>query len=479
MSSVKGNIILNGINTVTGIIFPMITFPYAARILLPEGIGAVNFLSSIINYIVLLTSLGIPLYAVKEVAKYQHDKDQRDKNTIEILILSTILCLIGYIGVWLLAKYIPEIHQQSTLFFVLSLSIIFNTIGVTWFYQGIEDFKFITIRAIIIRTICALCLFLFVKNSGDLLTYGFITVGSTVGNNFINFIHLRSYINWKTIKFSELRVLRHIKPSLHIFILNIITSLYIHLNSVMIGFMQGDKEVGYFTAGTRITHIGLALITSIGTVLLPRGTNLLKKKDLVGFKSIISKSVRLTIALSLPMIMGLIILAIPVTLVFCGPDYIDSIPILYLNAPVILLIGLTNVMGIQILYPKNKINLVILSVTGGAIGNILLNIILIPSYGATGAAISTLFAELLVLLLQLFLGNRYYPFRWKEVFKSRYILSTIIMGIAILPIHYIVKDTILQLLIGIPLGALIYGVCLFLVKDDIMEDVLNVFKKRH
>lgn len=457
----------------------MITFPYAARVLLPEGIGTINFFSSIINYIVLLTNLGIPLYAVKEVAKFQNDKILRDKNTVEIIILSTILCLFGYIIVWVLAELVPDIHKQSTLFFVLSLTIIFNTIGVNWFYQGVEDFKFITIRSIVIRTIGALCLFLFVKTSSDLLIYGLITVGSTVGNNFINFIHLKKYIDWKVIKYHDLQILRHVNPAFHIFILNLITSLYIHLNSIMLGFMQGDEEVGYFTAGTRITHIGLALISSIGIVLLPRGTNLLQNGDLKGFESIISKSVRLTIALSFPMIMGLMILGTPVTLVFCGPNYADSIPILYLNAPVILFISLTNVMGIQVLYPKNKVNLVILSVTGGAIGNIILNIILIPAYGATGAAISTLFAEFSVLLFQIILGNSYYPFKWKAVFPSRYIIATIVMGIVILPIHYIVRDFILQLLIGIPFGVLIYGVCLLFFKDDIMGEIQKIFIKKH
>lgn len=475
MASVKGNIILNGINTVTGILFPMITFPYAARVLMPEGIGAVNFLSSIVNYIILLTSLGIPLYAVKEVAKYQHEKFQRDKTTIEIIILSSVLCYLGYIAVWLLAKYIPEIHQQSTLFFVLSLSILFNTIGVSWFYQGIEDFKFITIRALIIRTLSALCLFIFVKSLNDLLIYCLITVGSTVGNNVINFFHLRKHIKLESKILRNLEIVRHLKPALHIFILNLITSLYIHLNSIMLGFIQGDEQVGYFSAGTKITHIGLTLITSIGTVLLPRSANLIQNNDLAGFTSIIDKSARLTVAMSLPMILGLIMLATPITIVFCGSNYIDSIPVLYLNAPVILFIGLTNVMGIQVLYPKNKINLVIWSVSGGAISNIILNIVLIPNYGASGAAFSTLLAELVVLLIQVILGKNYYPFNWRSIFPIRYIVGAMIMGIFIFPIHYMIKNDIIQLLVCIPLGIITYGGYLILVKDDLSEDAIRFF----
>ena len=264
MSSIKSNILLNGINTITSLIFPVITFPYAARVLLPGGIGAINFLNSIIGYIVLLTSLGIPLYAVKEVAKYRDNKFERDKITVEIVVLSTAFCLLGYIAVWLLAKYVPQIHKQATLFYILSITILFTSIGVNWFYQGIEDFKFITIRAIVIRTFAAAALFIFVKSSSDLLIYGMIVVGSTVGNNFINFVHLRKHIDIEPIRIKELEIGRHIRPTLAIFVLNLIISLYIQLNSIMLGFISSDEQVGYFAAGTKITHIGLTLISSIG-----------------------------------------------------------------------------------------------------------------------------------------------------------------------------------------------------------------------
>ena len=197
MPSLKANIILNFINTVTGIIFPVITFPYAARVLMPEGIGVVNFLSSVVAYIVLLTSLGIPMYAVREVAKCRDDKAMRDQTTIEILSLSLVLCLFGYLIVWLLGVYVPQINKQLSLFYVLSLTVLFTSLGVNWFYQAIEDFKFITLRALVFRILAAAALFLFVKDKEDLLIYAFVVVGSTVGNNFINFIHLRKYLSFR------------------------------------------------------------------------------------------------------------------------------------------------------------------------------------------------------------------------------------------------------------------------------------------
>lgn len=478
MASVKGNIILNGINTVTGIIFPVITFPYAARVLLPEGIGAVNFLNSIISYIVLLTSIGIPLYAVKEVAKYRDDIEKRDRITVEIIILSTILCLIGYIAVWALAKFVPQIHEQSALFYILSLSIVFTSIGVNWFYQGIEDFKFITIRGIIIRTLSAISLFVFVKNSSDLLIYGLIVVGSTVGNNLLNFIHLHKFINLRLIKWNELNIVPHVKPSLQVFILNLIISLYIQLNSIMLGFMAGDEAVGFYSAGTKISHIGLNIITSISTVLLPHCAHLLKAGKMTEFKLIILKSLNVILALAIPMTIGLIILATPITVIFCGTEFMDSIPVLYLNAPVIIFISITNLMGMQILYPMDKIKVLIYSVTGGAVSNLLLNVVLIPKLGATGAAISTSIAELTVLVIQLSVNRKYFPFGIKEILNTKYLIGGIIMGIAVHISVIHINSLSIQLAVGLSVGIISYCIYLFLTRDPLLLELKSMVSSR-
>ena len=476
MSKIKENIVLNGINTVTGIVFPIITFPYAARVLMPDGIGAVNFLNSIISYIVLLTSLGIPMYAVKEVAKCRDNLAMRNRITIEIILLSSILCVAGYIAVWILARFVPEIHQQAALFYVLSLAIVFNAIGVNWFYQAIEDFKFITIRAIIIRSLAAVSLFLFVRNPSDLLIYGLITVGSTVGNNIINFAHLRKYIDLPSLTQSELKIWRHLTPAFQVFILNLIVSLYIQLNSIMLGFMSGDEAVGYFTAGTKISHIGLTMIGSIGTVLLPRCANLLKNGDMGAFSSVIHKSLRLTLGLSLPLTAGLIVLAAPVTYIFCGSDYTAAIPVLLLNAPVVVFISLTNVMGIQILYPMDKINLVIWSVSGGAVANLLLNVALIPLWGATGAAVSTLIAEFAVLVIQIVAGRRYYPFAVGDLFQWRYYAATAIMCMAVYAATIKTAENWLMLAIGIPVGICVYYTMLTLLHDPLIMELHTSIK---
>lgn len=481
MASVKSNILLNGLNTVTGIIFPIITFPYAARILLPEGIGIVNFQLAIINYIVLLTSLGIPLYGVKEIAKYQDDKTRRDKVTIELLVLSFLLCLFGYLIVWALAAFVPEIRQHTVLFWILSLTIAFNTLGVSWFYQGVEDFKFITIRAIAIRTLSAASLFIFVKNPSDLIIYGIITVCSTVGNNVINFVHLRKYLSVDRQMLRELRIGHHLRPALKIFVLNLIISLYVQLNSVMLGFMSSETAVGYFTAGNRIIMICLSLIGSITTVLLPRCSNLYEMGRIEEFSNIIKKTLRLVIALSLPLMAGMIVLANPLILLFCGEDFLPSVPIVYWDAALILFVSLTGVLGIQALYSMGKVDIVIWSVTTGAIINIILNIIFIPAYGATGAAMGTFAAELGVLIIQLLLGKKVFPFKYKEIKWQNYVFATTIMFVLLYLINNYIPyrlSAFPQFAIGVSIGVIVYAIILRWRKDELFHDVIKQLYRR-
>lgn len=478
MSSVKGNIILNALNTVTGIIFPVITFPYAARVLLPEGIGAINFLNSIINYIVLLTSLGIPMYAIKEVAKYKNDWKRRNKITVELLSFSLILCLLGYALVFFLAELVPQIHKQSSLFYILSLTIVFTSIGVNWFYQGIEDFKFITIRAIIVRSLAAAALFIFVKNSSDILIYGVIVVGSTVGNNFINFIHLRKFIDTSQIDFHNIEIARHIYPVLKIFALNVIISLYVHLNTVILGFLANEEVVGLYTGGIKITYVAQTIILSMGGVMIPRCSHLIKSGDLNSFKIVINKSLNLSLCLAYPLLIGALVLARPIILLFCGSDFFGSISVFRFDAPLILLSSLSNLIANQVLFTQEKINIIIKGVSIGAIFDIILNFMFIPHIGANGAAIAAVISEIGVLMMLFIFGKKYIPFSYKKIFNLRYIVSALIMGLIVGSCTFITNNISIQLAIGLTVGVTVYSIILYLLKDPIFIELSSLLKAK-
>ena len=477
MPSLKGNIILNYINTISGLIFPIVTFPYAARVLQPEGIGVVNFQNSIVSYIVLITSLGIPLYAVREIAKCRDNLEQRDRTTIEITLLSFLLCLLGYVAVWLLGEYVPRIHEEATLFYILSLTIIFTGIGVQWFYQGMEDFLFITVRGLVIRFLCAVCLFVFVREKSDLLIYGLIIVGSTVGNNLINFIHLRKYIQPSRIDWSKLNIMRHIKPAFRIFMLNVVISIYVQLNTIMIGFMTDDRTVGLFTSGTKITHILTVVITSLSAVMLPRCAHLIGEGKIEEFNGIIRKSYYLLMFSAIPLTAGLILLARPLILCFCGPEYIGSIPVVVYTAPTIIFIGMTQIIGIQILYPYGKEMLVIYSTLVAAVLNVALNLLLIPLFAEAGAAISTLIAEFSVLVVQVKLGKEYIPFRFVDRQVGFYLMASGIMSVGVL-LCMVIDNIWWQMLAATVVGAAIYTIVLYAKKDVVLQEVCHLVLRR-
>ena len=470
MSSLKVNIILNYINTISGLIFPIITFPYAARVLMPEGIGVVNFQNSIIGYIILFTSLGIPLYAVREIAKCRNDLELRDRTTIEILILSILLSLLGYVAVWLLGEFVPRIHEEATLFYILSLSIICVGIGAQWFYQGIEDFLYVTVRGLIVRSLCTIGLFVFVNDKDDLLIYGFYIIGGTVGNNVINFIHLRKYLKLTRIKWSQLNITHHIKPTLNIFLLNVVISIYIQLNTVMLGFMTDDRAVGLFTSGTKLTHLITVVLTSLGVAMLPRCSHLISERQFDDFNAIITKSYHLLMFSAIPLTLGTILLARPLVYCFCGGEFSGSVPVVLYTAPTIILIGMTQVIGIQILYPYGKENLVIVSTMVAAVVNVILNILLIPPFAELGAAISTLIAEFSVLVAQVKLGKKFIPFHFVDKQVGNYLIATAIMSFGILLCMQI-ENIWWQLLSAAAVGFFLYTIFLFVRRDVILYEI--------
>ena len=473
MSSLKNNVVLNYINTLASIVFPLITFPYAARILLPEGIGLFNFKNSIIGYITLLSSLGIPLYAVREVARVRDNVEERNRVTVEIALLSLILAAGGYVIVFAVGELVPQINAHLSLFYILSLSILFTALGVSWFYTAIEDFKFITVRGLIIRVLFVVALFLFVKSKEDLLIYGVVIVGSTVGNEFINFIHLRKFINIFKLNWSKVNIFRHLKPSFSIFVLNLSVSLYVQLNPVMLGFLSDNTQVGYYTAGSKLSNIILSVVTSMATVLIPHVSNMIQAHDTEKFKQLITKVYHYYMALALPFTAGLIVLSVPLTLVICGNSFYEASYVTAITAPVIVFISITNIIGLQVLYPYGKENYVTYSTIGGAVINLIVDIPLIWLWGSKGAAIATFCAELAVLLIQVRLGRRYIPFKYFDDSIKLYVLSSILMGVAVFLTSGLFNKPIIQLLIPTCVGIVVYFLILYYKKDDILFSVLR------
>lgn len=476
MSSIKRNFALNLVNTVSGLLFPLITFPYASRILLADGIGQVQFFQGIIGYISLCTSLGIPLYAIREIARVRDDKIQCSRTAIEILLLHSLLTLVGYIIVFVLITTVSKVQVDIPLFLLLSTNLFFTAIGALWFYQGIEDFKYITIRTLIVRAFSLIALFLFVKDKSDLFYYAAISVVAEVGGNVFNFFRLRKFVAYRYLNMQALHPMRHFKPALRIFLLSMVISIYVSLDTVMLGFLKNEVAVGYYAAATRITKSILGVVQSLGTVLLPRFSNLVSTNQMADFRNLSDKAINLILATSLPLTVGLIFMASPLIHLFCGENFEPSILTLQIMSPIILFIAMSGIIGMQVLYSLGKERLVIMATLGGAITNFSLNWALIPSYGQYGAGIATSIAEFVVTTLMIVLGWKYMPVRFFSKQNCTYYMATCSVTVLLLLLLLPDFGEVTYCFIGVVLSVILYITILSKRKDPLVyqfQDILN------
>lgn len=475
--SVKTNYILNLINVGTQMLFPLLTFPYVCRILLPAQIGQVNFYNSIIGYISLFTCLGIPMYAVREIARDRDDIVKMNRTAIEVLLLHTLLTLFGYVAVAILCLTVPQIKENVPLFLILSITLIFTVIGCDWFYNGIEDFKYITIRGIVVKSISVVLLFLFVKSKQDLLWYGVYCVVGSIGGNIFNFIRLRKYIHKENIIFTQLHIFRHLKPAIKVFSFNVVISVYLQLNPVLLGFMKDTIAVAYFTAATKLMMMVTKISSSLGTVLMPRASHLVSEGKKEEFEKLIQKSYDFTLALTIPLVIGLICMAPYIVRVFCGSQYEDAIITSQIIAPITLIVGLSNIMGMQVLYPIGKINVVVRCTIYGAITNVTLNLALIPFLSYNGTAIAYLGAEIATTLSMYIIAKNEMPIKFFKKSNIYYFIGGILMIVSILAVSMFIKaNNIFMLIFEAIAGFAIYSLFLIFIKDQFASAIIAKIK---
>ena len=475
--SVKVNYILNLINTGTQMLFPLITFPYICRVIEADGIGQINFFQSIISYISLFTCLGIPMYAIREIARDRSDVEQMNRTAMEILLLHSMLTLVGYAIVAILCLTVPQIQVNIPLFLILSLTIFFTAIGCEWFYQGIEDFKYITIRGLIIKTVSVVLLFIFVKSKTDLLYYGCYTVFGVLGGNIFNFFRLRKYIHRENIIFSELHIKRHIKPVLKVFSFSVVTSIYLQLNTVLLGFLKNALAVGYFAAATKVMQMLLTMSACLGSVMMPRASHLIAENKEDEFNRLIQKSYDFTLAIALPITIGLIFCAPSLITALCGVKFEHSILPSQIIAPIILMVAISNVFGIQVLFPKGKINIVTLCCGIGAVADLILNLCLIPFFSYIGTSIAYLGAEVATTVSMYFIGRKYIPIIYFKKSHFTYALGCIVMAFALYGLSLLQLPTLIILLLQGCCGVLAYFIILCICKDEMLVRILSKIKR--
>ena len=469
IKSVKFNVVMNTILTLSGFIFPLITFPYVSRILLPAGTGKVDFATSVISYFSLFATLGVPTYGIRACAKVRDNKEELSKVVQEILIINLILTVIVYVVYFGAVFTIDRLRNDKYLFLIMGISIVFNVISVEWLYKGLEQYSYITIRSIIFKFVALILMFLFVHKKQDYILYGAITIVASVGSGILNFINLRKYIYLHPIRPYDFK--RHFKPIIIFFAMSVATTIYTNLDKVMLGFMTTDAEVGYYGAAVKIKMILATIVTSLGPVLLPRATYYIENGKINKFIDVARKSIKFVWVLSIPVTVYFMIYARESIILLSGDAYVGSIIPMQIIMPTVVFIGLTNAIGIQVLVPLGKEKYVFYSEIVGAIVNLIINAIFIPAYGASGAAIGTVIAELSVLIIQLWTIKNSELRLFKKQFLWKTIVATIISALLSAFWKGLSDNLFIKLIISSCTFFVIYYLIMYFLKDTLVRDI--------
>lgn len=396
--SVRFNFIMNFILTASSIIFPLITFPYISRVLQAAGNGKIAFASSVLTYFTMFASLGIPTYGIRTCAKVREKKEKLSRTVQELLIINTVTMLLTYVVFMVLLQLIPEFAAEKELMWINSIGLVLNVFGVSWLYSALEQYAYITICSLVFKVLSIIMMFVWVKNPDDYVKYGAITIFAASGSYVMNFINLHKYVSLRKTGTYNFR--QHLKPVCIFFATSAAISVYTNLDVVMLRFMKDDAEVGYYNASIKVKTILVSLITSLGTVLLPRLSFYVHIKDRDAFWSTIVKAFNFVLVLASSVTVYFMLFAKETILVLSGNGYEPAVVPMFLLMPTVLFIGLSNITGIQVLTPLNKEKKVLISIIYGAVLDFVFNLILIPGYGASGAAFATLLAEAVVLVVQ-------------------------------------------------------------------------------
>lgn len=469
--SLKVNFIMNAILTMSSFIFPLITFPYVSRVLLPVGTGKVFFATSLISYFCMLAQLGIPTYGIRACANVRDDREKLTRTAHELLAINLIMNVVSYSLLILGLIFVPRLREDRTLYVVVSLTIILTSIGMEWLYKALEQYTYIAIRSLIFKFIALIAMFLLIHKQSDYVIYGGITIFAASASNILNFINAHKYIDLKPVGHYDFK--KHLKPVGIFFAMACATTIYTHLDTVMLGFMVTDEDVGYYNAAVRIKTILVSIVTSLGTVLLPRASYFIVHNMMDEFRRISKKALNFVFLLATPMMLYFMFFAKEGINLLSGSAYAGSVLSMQIIMPTLLLIGITNILGIQMLVPMGKENVVLYSEIAGAVVDIILNVILIPQYRSAGAAMGTLAAEFVVFIVQFYGIKKEVADAFESIRYGKLVAALMLACAASVWVKFLDLGSFLTLVISACLFFGVYGLFLLLTQEPLVVEIFN------
>lgn len=402
--SIKVNLVMNMIVTILNVIFPLITFPYVSRVLGPTGTGAVSYAASIVSYFSIFALLGVQTYGIKACAEVRGDKDALTKRVQEIMVLLLCSTMLSYFALFVVIKR-GMIHAfYEHIVYIYAVGIILQVIGMEWLYKALEEYRYIAVRSIMIKTVSIVLMFFLIREKQDYPMYAVINVFADGGAQILNFLFSFKHIKIKRYQDYHFKV--HTGPLMIFFLTNVVHLVYTNLDIIMLEHMKGTYQVGIYNMALRIENILLSMVTALGVVVLPQLSVAIKEKRYDDFQKLNKKALNYTVAIALFFIAIFEIVAPECVNILGGTEYEESTLLFRILLFTLIMAGAANISGLQILIPLGKEKQFLLSVAGGALVDFVMNLIFIERLGNKATAFSTVTAELVVLLLQLWFMKR-------------------------------------------------------------------------
>lgn len=470
MQSLAKNSVYNIINKCQRMVFPLVSSVYVSRIILPEGVGKVSSAQNIVSYFVLIAALGIPVYGVKKIAQCGNDTQNRSKVFSELFIInsvSTVICSLVYLLIVLLFGYF---HSKLTISLIAGILLFANFFSFEWFFQGLEKYKYLMSRSIIVSAFAVVSVFVFVKQKDDYINYALICTLYMVIPYIIDVFFLPQNVRFQL---KNLKIENHLKPIFVLLASSVAIEVYVLTDVTMLSFLKGDAAVGYYTNAFKIIGVLRALIAAVCAVYLPQLSFLYGSGEKEKFIKLAKKGIGVLVTFAVPAAAGLILLSDSLIPILFGKAFAPSSLTAKILSLSVITVTVSNFTGYQILTVINKEKDVLLSTIIGATINIILNVILISRFSYNGAAIASVITEACVMAFQIVRIHNYKI----DVFERKTVLSVIfsaiIMSVILVVINSFINSNAILLFIDTVVGITVYFIACCLTGNSALRELKN------
>ena len=466
--SLVKNAAFNVIYRLLNILFPLITAGYVARVLTPAGVGRNFIVQNDVSYFVILALLGIPPYAIRELARTRDDKKKSNKLFTEMLVLNAILTTISIIAFGLCLILFERFKNEMDLYLICGITIVINYFNIDWYFQAVEEYRFIAVRSIIVKILSLVAVFIFVHEPDDVYLYALIYSIANCGHYLINVIRARKTLS---VSFRNLELRRHLRPLVLLTLYVISIEIYARIDISMLGIIEGETMVAFYSYAQRVISIIVTFIMAITAVFLPR-LSYYYYYDKDKFYKLTKVGVDLMIFLSIPASCGIICLARPLILLWLGSDFNTSVPCLMVLALIIPLKCIGDLACFQVMTASGKEKTLTLSHMLALLVNIALNSVLIPAYGAIGASIASLLSELFVFVLVVLLSRKLLKFRIDIKNLVVVLAASVLMLLSVMTLVKMIEPMWLSFIVGIVAGMTVFVLVNIIVHNSFLFEVM-------